>query len=411
MPFGYCKGLCSRCEDPNGPGYCPNVGQPDRSNGKVLIPHPIDSVAVKLAYESYITGDYSDATIADLLNAYEHRLDDGRVMHFRMKAAPDRFEARPFSTDAVRGLLQRVIYTGQVVYYGSDRNGDKRRRKEAHESYPGQHPALIDQAMFDRVQELRSLFSNNGRVRKGAPIQIYPLTGIVRCGYCGNHLRGISPHGHRYYKDASRIEHTVDCPQSLTRAEPIEQQVIDRLRLALMNIDVAASEVLTERLAAADLQVARAQELYLLGEIGRKAYDAAKQTREQLVENWGLHFSGCNATIPLSQIETAVANWSGTLPIEQKRLLRLVLEGVYVRGNAVVAVQPTLAFLPLLGKDPSCTNGPDGSGGYVEVNLTTQDFSLWSKQPGNRSRAYQRVFCLLRVLTALSTPRCELSDA
>ena len=84
-----------------------------------MIPHPIDSVAVKLAYESYVTGDYSDATIADLLNAYEHRLDDGRMMHFRMKAVPGRFEARPFSTDAVRGLLQRVIYTGQVVYYGS----------------------------------------------------------------------------------------------------------------------------------------------------------------------------------------------------------------------------------------------------------------------------------------------------
>jgi hypothetical protein len=133
--------------------------------------------------------------------------------------------------------------------------------------------------------------------------------------------------------------------------------------VALTNIDVAASEVLTERLAAADLQVARAQELYLLGEIGRKAYDAAKLAREQLVENWGLHFSDFTATIPFSQIETAVANWSGTLPIEQKRLLRLVLERVYVRGDAVVALQPTLAFLPLLGNDPSCTYGPDGNKG------------------------------------------------
>jgi DNA invertase Pin-like site-specific DNA recombinase len=70
VPFGYCKGTCSHCTDINGAGYCPNVGQPDRSDGKILIPHPIDSVAIRMAYELYVTGEYADTTLADLLNAH-----------------------------------------------------------------------------------------------------------------------------------------------------------------------------------------------------------------------------------------------------------------------------------------------------------------------------------------------------
>ena len=50
VPFGYCKGLCSRCTDPNGKGYCPNFGTADKTDGKTLIAHPIESAGVKLAY-------------------------------------------------------------------------------------------------------------------------------------------------------------------------------------------------------------------------------------------------------------------------------------------------------------------------------------------------------------------------
>ena len=79
VPYGYCKGLCSHCADPNGAGYCPDFGTVDKTDGKVLIPHPIDSIAVKLAYEWYATGEYSDTRVTDALQAYEHQLPDGEV--------------------------------------------------------------------------------------------------------------------------------------------------------------------------------------------------------------------------------------------------------------------------------------------------------------------------------------------
>ena len=55
-PFGYCKGLCSKCTDPNGKDYCPNYGGSDLSNGRILVAHPIESIGVKLAFEWYATG-------------------------------------------------------------------------------------------------------------------------------------------------------------------------------------------------------------------------------------------------------------------------------------------------------------------------------------------------------------------
>ena len=50
-PLGYCRGNCATCTTPNGPGYCPYADQSDRSHDKGLVIHPIESEAVRLAFE------------------------------------------------------------------------------------------------------------------------------------------------------------------------------------------------------------------------------------------------------------------------------------------------------------------------------------------------------------------------
>ena len=74
--FGYCNGLCSDCTDPNGPGYCPFVGGPDRSDGRVLVPHPIESHAVRLIVSLYSQG-MSDKDIAEYLNSHTFEIHHG----------------------------------------------------------------------------------------------------------------------------------------------------------------------------------------------------------------------------------------------------------------------------------------------------------------------------------------------
>lgn len=68
IPLGYCNGLCGNCTDLNGPGYCPHVGEKDRSDGKILIPHPIDAVGLRRMFKLSGNDGYSDRRIAGYLN-------------------------------------------------------------------------------------------------------------------------------------------------------------------------------------------------------------------------------------------------------------------------------------------------------------------------------------------------------
>ena len=71
-------------------------------------------------------GRYTDAQIADLLNREGYRTTGN-------------WGERPFTKDTVNRLLRNVFYLGFVKYKG--------------ELYPGKHPALISQELFDRAQE------------------------------------------------------------------------------------------------------------------------------------------------------------------------------------------------------------------------------------------------------------------
>ncbi len=130
IPLGYCSGKCAKCTDPNGPNYCPHHGGPDQGDGKILVPHPIEREAVRLAFEWYVTGKFSDGDIAEKLNAACHRLSDGRELPLRPKSEAGRNGPGIFTKDTLREVLVRVFYTGMVPYYGTDGKGHKRKRKD-----------------------------------------------------------------------------------------------------------------------------------------------------------------------------------------------------------------------------------------------------------------------------------------
>jgi hypothetical protein len=50
----------------------------------------------------------------------------------------------------------------------------------------------------------------------------------------------------------------------------------------------------------------------------------------------------------LSLLRSELARWDELLPIDKKKLLRLILEGAWVRENALEDLQPTVAFLTIL---------------------------------------------------------------
>lgn len=116
---------------------------------------------VRKAFELYSTGEYGlerlEATMADLgLTA----------------RATGKLPERSVTFKWLHRMLRDVYYVGCIAYKG--------------EIYAGRHEPIIDQALFDRVQEVISFRSKNGQ--RDRVLQHY-LKGILFCDRCERHQR------------------------------------------------------------------------------------------------------------------------------------------------------------------------------------------------------------------------------
>lgn len=357
VPFGYCKGLCADCEDPNGKEYCPHYGEKNLGDGKNLIAHPIESQVVKMVFDWYISGNYSESRITEMLNQTTLQLSDGSEVPVRQKGRKGCSLPGPLGRDVVREMIHRLAYTGKLPYHGLDDAGRHRKRCPPKEVFNGNQPALISQEVFDRAQEVCSLAYRHPMQKKGKVCRMYPLTGILKCGYCGGRMRGESAYDRRVYSDARRIDRTMSCRQKQVGASILEQQVIEFLRdVAEHSNGKEELNVLENQIKAAEERLERARELYLAGEINRLVYDEERSRLETLEKD--LRFNTKSATIAsIGVIHSGITRWNELSQYEHKRLLRLALDAAWVREKAIVAVQPSIALLSLLsGKDGNMGN-------------------------------------------------------
>lgn len=119
-------------------------------------PDPQRAPLVRKAFELYATGDYGlqrlEATMADLgLTA----------------RAAGKLPERPITFKWLHRMLRDPYYAGCIVYKG--------------ETYAGRHEPIIDQALFDRVQEIMEFRSKSGQ--RDRVLQHY-LKGMLYCDRC-----------------------------------------------------------------------------------------------------------------------------------------------------------------------------------------------------------------------------------
>ena len=177
IPYGYCNGLCSSCTDPNGRGYCPDFGKPDKGDGKVMVPHPVDSQVVKKVFQQYAGGNMSHRQIAEWLNVLQIPTNNGVIVSARQKGAPGRTGPGPLGRDHIRDMLNRLAYTGKVPYQGVADDGRHRKRCPPLELYQGGHVALVDEPAFARAREISQLSGRNPRFRNGRQARLLPSHG------------------------------------------------------------------------------------------------------------------------------------------------------------------------------------------------------------------------------------------
>jgi site-specific DNA recombinase len=128
---------------------------------------------------------------------------------------------QPFTRTSLYRLLTNVAYVGQVRY-----------KDEVH---PGEHPAIVDPVVWQRVQ---ALLACNGRAGK-APVRNQVgalLKGLLRCVPCGcamtpTHSAKNGTKRYRYYVCSCAQKRGWDtCPSKSLPAGEIEQFVIEQIR-------------------------------------------------------------------------------------------------------------------------------------------------------------------------------------
>ncbi len=351
-PYGYCNGQCSQCTHPNGKDYCPDFGMPDKGDKRSLYPHPVESQVVKMVFEWYAGGRETSRTIARRLNETSITLPSGKVLQIRSKGKLGRSEPSIFGRDLIRDMIQRDVYTGKLPYRGIDDNGRHRKRAEVLHMFPGHHTPLVDEATFTRAQEIRKTngaifaYCDKERLRR-----VYPLTGILHCSRCGAPMRGSGKVNRDeilyYYADSNRLDKELDCPQGMVRAERIEAQVVKWLRYQVAQVLSAENLAIDAQLQESDVRYNRAKDLFLASQIDRRTFDIETARSENLRASLHADESCARMTLAL-QIQPQLDGWEDLSQFERKRLLRLVIETAYLRGNAFVAVQPSFAFQPLI---------------------------------------------------------------
>ena len=129
---------------------------------------------------------HTDRTLAEWLNVNDQR------------TARD----RAFSVDTVREMLCNAAYCGYVS-----------ARRDTTKAIRGLHEAIVEEALFDRVQEMRRHRART--LKPGRPSQRYLLRGLARCERCQGNMQGTAVGrklAARYYCATRRAGHTCDQP-------------------------------------------------------------------------------------------------------------------------------------------------------------------------------------------------------
>ena len=137
---------------------------------------------------------------------------------------------RPFDKGVLYKLLNNRVYLGKAVHKGK--------------SYPGEHQAIIDAPIWDKVH---SILSENARRRGNHVRAATPalLKGLIRCASCN---RAMTPsharkngRRYRYYVCQSAIKNGhVSCPVRSLPAGEIEEAVLVQVRALLRAPEMVA---------------------------------------------------------------------------------------------------------------------------------------------------------------------------
>jgi site-specific DNA recombinase len=227
-------------------GYLPNRLLVDGREIRTVKLDPERAPLVRETFTLYASGEYSLSELAALM--------EERGLHTR----PTRkFPARALKAKDLQHLLRNPYYVGLVPYDGK--------------VYEGRHEPLVDEAVFQQVQDLLTSKRVSG---ERAWRHFHHLRGSLYCGECGRRLIYSRAHGkggeYEYFVCGGR-QHG-NCSQTSHRVEAVEAAVEvhygtdavewddvkrEQLRSAVARHIEAATVLSAEKVAEAELRLTR----------------------------------------------------------------------------------------------------------------------------------------------------------
>ncbi len=290
---------------------------------------------------------------ASLLPVVKELARRGWVNKRRITKKGKHVGGRPFDKPTLHDLLTNPIYTGKKHY-----------RDELH---AGEHEAIIEQALYDRVQQQ---LKHNGRTGGVEVRNKYGalLRGLLRCKNCGAAMTHCFCTKHkrisyRYYRCINNIKKGRDvCPAGTLPAAEIERVVVNEVH-GLANDEALLAQVLTNAHTAVEAELTEAQrerdglrrernrhheELQQLATSGKSTADvtariadlhqrlSATDQRLSVLESRVAELEGQKVT--QAEARAAFADfdglWENLIPREQARLLKLLISTVEYDGEA-----------------------------------------------------------------------------
>lgn len=275
-------------------------------------------------------------------------------------------EGKPWNTGHIYRLLKNRTYIGEVTH------------KE--KSYPGEHQAIIDKKTWNKVQ---TILAENTRDKTGNTriAMISPLKGVLQCGHC-NYAMGptYTRKGERRYtyyiceKDTKRAVST--CPIKRIPAGDIEKAVLEQLNAVFRSPTLVAKTYFkakdmekTERDRLLKQKTQLEEELTTIRQNALELASAENNDPDRQEKLTGLsqqvidksrHLANVAAQYQLfdtseiteqdvsSTFQTVENFWDNLFPLEQHRLIQLLVEKVEIRQTGIDMVLKTNGFTGLI---------------------------------------------------------------
>jgi site-specific DNA recombinase len=186
----------------------------------MLEPDESESTTVRAIFDLYVTKKLGTRAVANWLNSHGHQTRAGR----------------PWSAVTVFDILRNPVHVGRIGFRGV--------------SHQAPHVALVSQDAFDAAQTMLAARADSAWKRRSNTSD-YLLSGVIRCGKCGNRFLGTVAHGrngpYRYYTCFSRNRYG----RHGCQADRLPADAFERAVLASMQTTYSDSDLIDRAVAGA----------------------------------------------------------------------------------------------------------------------------------------------------------------